>query len=97
MSSFIQNGTGIVVSVADEKDDRFASGWKPYDDESAEGSDSIDNLKVHELKQFAADNGIDLGAATKKADILAIIQAAGNGGSDDEDDDESAEGSDSID
>lgn len=32
MSRFIQDGTGIVVSVADEKDDRFASGWKPVEE-----------------------------------------------------------------
>lgn len=32
---------------------------------------------VADLKQYAADNGIDLGAATKKSDILAAIQAAG--------------------
>lgn len=97
MSRFIQDGTGVVVSVADEKDDRFASGWKPFSGAPAEESDSLETLKVPELKQFAADNGIELDGATKKADILAIIQAAGNGGLDDEDDDESAEGSDSDD
>jgi hypothetical protein len=32
---------------------------------------------VADLKQYAADNGIDLGAATRKSDILATIQAAG--------------------
>jgi hypothetical protein len=31
---------------------------------------------VADLKQYAADNSIDLGAATKKSDILAAIQAA---------------------
>lgn len=85
-----KNAAGVILNIPDEKAKRLGL-------VSAEGSDSIDNLKVPELKQFAADNGIDLGAATKKADILAIIQAAGNGGSDDEDDDESAEGSDSDD
>ncbi len=30
MGRFIQDGTGVVVSVADEKDHRFESGWKPY-------------------------------------------------------------------
>lgn len=90
-----KNAAGVILNIPDEKAKRL--GLVSADDESAEGSDSIDNLKVPELKQFAADNGIDLGAATKKADILAIIQAAGNGGSDDEDDDESAEGSDSDD
>lgn len=32
MSRFENLDTGIVVSVADEKDDRFASGWKPADE-----------------------------------------------------------------
>ena len=30
MSTFIQDGTGVVVSVADHKDDRFTVGFKPY-------------------------------------------------------------------
>lgn len=32
MSRFIQDGTGIVVSVADEKDDRFVNGWEPVEE-----------------------------------------------------------------
>jgi len=32
MSRFIQDKTGIVVSVADEKDSRFVSGWEPVED-----------------------------------------------------------------
>lgn len=32
--------------------------------------------KVSELRQYAADNDIDLGDATKKADVLAVIEAA---------------------
>lgn len=34
----------------------------------------LDNLKVPELKAYAEQAGIDLGAATKKADILAVIR-----------------------
>lgn len=37
---------------------------------------SIDDMKVDELKAYAAENNIDLGEATKKADILKIIQEA---------------------
>ena len=36
MGRHIRDGTGIVISVADEKDDRYSSGWKPYTDESDE-------------------------------------------------------------
>lgn len=35
----------------------------------------IDSMKVNELKEYAAQNGIDLGEAVKKADILAVIKA----------------------
>ena len=38
MSTFIQDGTGVVVSVADEKDDRFSVGYKPYTGEAKRGS-----------------------------------------------------------
>lgn len=36
----------------------------------------IEDMKVDELKAYAAKNNIDLGEATKKADILKIIQEA---------------------
>lgn len=36
----------------------------------------IEDMKVNELKAYAAENNIDLGEATKKADILKIIQEA---------------------
>lgn len=35
----------------------------------------IEEMTVAELKQYAADNGIDLSGATKKADILTAIQS----------------------
>lgn len=37
---------------------------------------SIDKMNLDELKAYAAENNIDLGEATKKADILKIIQEA---------------------
>lgn len=33
MGKFIQDGTGVVISVADEKDERFAVGYQPFTDE----------------------------------------------------------------
>lgn len=38
----------------------------------------IDKMNVDELKDYAAEHKIDLGEATKKADILKIIQEAEN-------------------
>jgi hypothetical protein len=40
--------------------------------------DILDGMTVAQLKEFAADNGIDLGDAKKKADILAVIKNAGS-------------------
>lgn len=39
-------------------------------------ADPLAAMKVDELKAYAAEKGIDLGDATKKADILAAIRAA---------------------
>ncbi|MEG1593291.1 MAG: Rho termination factor N-terminal domain-containing protein [Pseudoflavonifractor sp.] len=36
----------------------------------------LDNMTVPRLQEYAANNGIDLGGATKKADIVAAIKAA---------------------
>lgn len=36
----------------------------------------INKMKVDELKDYAEKNGIDLGDATKKDDILAVIKEA---------------------
>ena len=38
--------------------------------------DILDGMTAAQLKEFAADNGIDLGNAKKKADILAVIKNA---------------------
>jgi hypothetical protein len=35
MSTFRNLETGVVVSVADDKDSRFASGWEPVTDKPA--------------------------------------------------------------
>ena len=38
----------------------------------------LDEMKVEELKAYAAEHNIELGEAAKKADILKIIQEAEN-------------------
>lgn len=42
--------------------------------ELAEANDGLEKKTIPELKQYAADNTIDLGGATSKADILATIR-----------------------
>lgn len=47
--------------------------------ETEQEKDPLDSMTVAELKEFAETNGIELGEATKKADILAAIKAAMDG------------------
>lgn len=37
----------------------------------------LDNMTVPQLKSFAKENGIDIGSASKKEDIIKAIIAAG--------------------
>lgn len=96
MGKFINLKNGVVVSVADSKDERFASGWKRVG-ETASASETPDkSWKVADLKSFADSNGIELDGATKKDEILAAINAApaeASEGDDDESEDESETGS----
>ena len=55
------------VDAASEKLEADSDGDAPI---------SLGEMTVEELKHFAADNGIDLGKATKKADIISLIEAA---------------------
>jgi hypothetical protein len=45
------------------------------DDEASFENDDLASLKVADLKQLAEDEGVDLGDATKKDDIIAAITA----------------------
>ena len=72
-------GKGRKVTVPDAVADSYISqGWvvpgspAPAEQESFD----ISKLKVAELKAYADEHGIDLGEATKKADILTAIEAA---------------------
>lgn len=47
-----------------------------YTVEGEAPADPLAAMKVDELKAYAAEKGIDLGDAIKKADILAVIRAA---------------------
>ena len=58
----------------------------------AEGGDDngvtdISKMTVPQLEQYAKDNNIDLGGATRKADIIKAIEAAQSEGGDDNGDD----------
>lgn len=49
---------------------------KPLIEATDEKVCGLADMKVDEIKAYAADKGIDLAGATKKADILAKIQEA---------------------
>ncbi len=46
------------------------------DNETGEESFNLDGMTVAQLKEFAKENGIDIGEATKKQDIINAIAAA---------------------
>lgn len=47
------------------------------DAETGDESFNLDGMTVAQLKEFAKENGIDIGDATKKQDIIDAIVAAG--------------------
>lgn len=42
------------------------------------GDICLDKMTVAQLKKFAKDNGIDIGSAARKDDIIQAITAAGD-------------------
>lgn len=46
------------------------------DKETGEENFNLDGMTVAQLKEFAKENGIDIGEATKKQDIIDVIAAA---------------------
>lgn len=46
------------------------------DEETGEEGFNLDGMTVAQLKEFAKENGIDIGDATKKQDIIDAIAAA---------------------
>ena len=97
--------TGVSASVSfvdgkGETDNKHLIKWfkehgykvedgKPKTDEGGEGG--IDKMTVKELKAYAKENGIDLGDANTKAEIIAAIEAAEADVDEDETEDEPPE------
>lgn len=74
----LQHPQGRVVDVPENIAEGYLSlGWEPADGEPAtEITAPSKSWKVDELKAYAAEHGIDLGTASKKDEILAVIEAA---------------------
>ena len=69
------------ISVSDEKYDELIAEKRGEDvDGDGAGDDSkdpgdLEGHTVEDLKQIATDEGVDLQGATKKADLIAAIEA----------------------
>lgn len=71
--------TGAVMTVSEGTAERLGSEWADADTKPR--SESPDSTwKVADLKAYAAGNGIDLGDATKKDDVLEVITAGSETG-----------------
>lgn len=70
----------FVKGVFETNDEALAFSLKGmgYKVEGEADAKPIDKMNVDELKSYATEHKIDLGDATKKADILKIIQEAEN-------------------
>ncbi len=71
---------GPIPVREDEEAERLVElGLAEFADEVADGDEGddedLDAMQVPDLKKLAADEGVDLGSATKKADIIAAINA----------------------
>ena len=82
MGRFVNTETKVVVSVADDKDERFASPlWEAYDgSESSQGGEGYEAMKVAELRAEIERRNADRDEADqvpsdgKKADLVAALQ-----------------------
>lgn len=83
----LRAANGTIVRMSPEEAALAGSSYKPVGSESTDENTSTDitKLTVPQLKAYADEHGIELGAASKKKDILAVIAESD---SDDDDDDE---------
>lgn len=75
--NFIPGAPGVVVTDEEIEHPIIAAYIKTDKLAVEEGADAdpLAGMTVAQLKAYAAEMGIDLGAATAKADILAAIKA----------------------
>lgn len=72
-------GKGRQVTVPDDVAESYISqGWVVPGSPALAGADSAPSMswKVDDLKAYAEERAIDIGDSTKKADILAVIEAS---------------------
>lgn len=76
MARYRNSVTRVVVNVDEDTASQLNKDWKPFDGSKPKSDNPDASWKVAELKDYADENGIDLGEATKKEDLLAAIAAA---------------------
>lgn len=89
MARFVNDETKVVVSVADEKADRFTSGWTALGGDELEPSWSAaradesgvpkGNASRQEWADYADSLGVEYDEDAKREDIKAAIEAASSG------------------
>lgn len=69
---------GLVFDTEIEKMDDFIPEEDISDITDENGDICLDKMTVAQLKRFAKDNGIDIGSASRKDEIIQAITAAGD-------------------
>ncbi|WP_024356686.1 hypothetical protein [Leucobacter chironomi] len=83
----LKHAQGRIVDVPENLAEGYiALGWEKVSGspDTSEPTAPSKSWKVDALKAYATEHGIDLGAASKKDDILAAIEAHETGGDGDE-------------
>lgn len=74
-------GNGAIINVDDELGESMLGGaWKLADEVSIPEGEPEISWKADQLVAYAKLHEIDLGKATKKDDVLAVITTAQHGG-----------------
>ena len=66
---------GIATEALSLPDEPETSKDAPPDDSQTDGVEALESMTVAQLKELAAERGIDLQGVTKKADIIEAIAA----------------------
>jgi predicted class III extradiol MEMO1 family dioxygenase len=75
----VKGPAGKIVINAADLDKYRAKGYRPVEEtgqESKAEGKALDDMKIDELKKYAADNNIDIEGIKLKPDILAAIKEA---------------------
>ena len=62
----------VIDDEVDEVDEQNAE-EEEVDEETSITKEELEKMSVKQLEKYAKDNEIDLGSATRKADIIAVI------------------------